>query len=75
MHDLEPSRGDTRAFVRGKYWYDFELKDENRPFKQISDDGRVMSTRSSGAEILDTFIAQRYEIAGFPAISASACRW
>ncbi|MDH4656834.1 DUF1302 domain-containing protein [Pseudomonas sp. MAHUQ-62] len=66
VHDLELSRGDTRAFVRGKYWYDFELKDENRPFKQISDDGRVMSTRSSGAEILDAFIAQRYEIAGLP---------
>ncbi|WEJ74730.1 DUF1302 domain-containing protein [Pseudomonas sp. PSE14] len=66
VHDLELNYGDTRAFVRGKYWYDFELKDENRPFKQISDDGRTMSTRSSGAEFLDAFIAQRYEIAGRP---------
>ncbi|MNN01531.1 hypothetical protein D3C81_1141510 [compost metagenome] len=60
------SYGDTRAFVRGKYWYDFELKDENRPFKQISDEGRSMSSRSSGAEFLDAFIAQRYEIAEHP---------
>ncbi|WP_370601622.1 DUF1302 domain-containing protein [Pseudomonas nitroreducens] len=66
VHDLELNYGDTRAFVRGKYWYDFELKDENRPFKQISDDGRSMSTRSSGAEFLDAFVAQRYEIAGRP---------
>ncbi|WP_422421866.1 DUF1302 domain-containing protein [Pseudomonas sp. GZD-222] len=66
VHDLELSYGDTRAFVRGKYWYDFELKDENRPFKQISDDGREMSARSSGSQILDAFIAQRYELAGHP---------
>ncbi len=66
VHDLELSYGDTRAFVRGKYWYDFELKDENRPFKQISDDGREMSARSSGAEILDAFVSQRYELADNP---------
>jgi len=66
VHDLELSYGDTRAFVRGKYWYDFELQDEHRPFKDISDDGRVMSTRSSGAEFLDAFVAQRYELADRP---------
>ncbi|MCY1280148.1 hypothetical protein D9M69_265150 [compost metagenome] len=66
LHDLELSYGDTRAFVRGKYWYDFELKDEHRQFKEISDEGRVMSSRSSGAELLDAFVAQRYELAGHP---------
>nr|WP_166363549.1 DUF1302 domain-containing protein [Pseudomonas akapageensis] len=63
VHDLQLTYGDTRAFVRGKYWYDFELKDEDRPFKQISDEGRDMSARSSGAEFLDAFIAQKYSIA------------
>jgi hypothetical protein len=28
IHDLELKYGDTGVFVRGKYWYDFELKDE-----------------------------------------------
>ena len=66
VHDLELSYGETRAFVRGKYWYDFETKDENRPYKQISDDGREMSARSSGAQILDAFVSQRYELAEHP---------
>ena len=29
LHDLELKYGDTGVFVRGKYWYDFELKDED----------------------------------------------
>ena len=41
------------VFVRGKYWYDFELKDESRPFKDISDSNRKQGAQSSGAEILD----------------------
>ncbi|MGH8486745.1 MAG: DUF1302 domain-containing protein, partial [Pseudomonas sp.] len=32
VHDLELKYGDSGVFVRGKYWYDFELKDEHRPF-------------------------------------------
>src|SRR3546814_7982622 len=40
LHDLELKYGDTGVFVRGKYWYDFELKDESRPFKDISDSNR-----------------------------------
>ena len=40
IHDLELSYGDTGAFVRGKYWYDFALQDETVEFKDISDDGR-----------------------------------
>ena len=30
IHDLELKYRDTGVFVRGKYWYDFELKDESR---------------------------------------------
>ncbi|HEX5841094.1 MAG TPA: DUF1302 family protein, partial [Pseudomonas sp.] len=30
IHDLELKYRDTGVFVRGKYWYDFETKDESR---------------------------------------------
>lgn len=48
IHDLELKYGDTGVFLRGKYWYDFELKDENREFKDISDSGRKEGAKSSG---------------------------
>lgn len=66
IHDLELKYGDTGVFVRGKYWYDFELKDESREFKDISDKGRPMGARSSGGEILDAFIYHNYSIADEP---------
>ncbi len=28
IHDLELKYGDFGVFTRGKYWYDFRLKDE-----------------------------------------------
>lgn len=66
IHDLELKYGDTGLFVRGKYWYDFELKDESRPFKDISDDGRKPGAKSSGAEWLDTFVYHNYTIGDQP---------
>jgi hypothetical protein len=33
MHGLELKVGDSGLYVRGKYWYDFELQDDSRPFK------------------------------------------
>lgn len=66
IHDLELKYGDTGVFVRGKYWYDFELKDEDREFKQISDSGRKEGAKSSGAQILDAFIYHNYSIANLP---------
>jgi hypothetical protein len=56
IHDLELKYGDTGIFVRGKYWYDFELKDESRPFKDISDSNRKEGAKSSGGQILDAFV-------------------
>lgn len=41
------------ALVRGRYWYDFELKDENRQFAPLSSDGQ---DNASGGEILDAYI-------------------
>ena len=66
VHDLELRYGDMGAFLRGKYWYDFELKDEDRPFKPISDQGRERLAQASGAELLDAFVYYNYAIADLP---------
>ncbi|MFF7108664.1 DUF1302 domain-containing protein [Pseudomonas sichuanensis] len=66
IHDLELKYGDTGVFVRGKYWYDFELKDEHREFKDISDSNRKEGAKSSGAELLDAFVYHNYNIADLP---------
>ncbi|MEE1922426.1 DUF1302 domain-containing protein [Pseudomonas sp. 148P] len=66
IHDLELKYGDTGVFVRGKYWYDFELKDESREFKDISDSNRKEGAQSSGGQILDAFIYHNYSIADQP---------
>ncbi|MEN8639272.1 DUF1302 domain-containing protein [Pseudomonas sichuanensis] len=66
IHDLELKYGDTGVFVRGKYWYDFELKDEQRLFKDISDSNRKEGAKSSGAELLDAFVYHNYNIADLP---------
>ena len=66
IHDLELKYGDTGVFVRGKYWYDFELKDENRQFKDISDHNRKEGSKSAGAQLLDAFVYHNYSIADLP---------
>ena len=66
VHDLELRYRDSGAFIRGKYWYDFELKDESRLFKDISDDGRKIGAKASGAEILDAFLYHNYSINDLP---------
>ena len=66
IHDLELKYGDTGVFVRGKYWYDFELKDESRPFKDISDNNRKEGAKSSGGQILDAFVYHNYSSADAP---------
>ncbi|MBV4451163.1 MULTISPECIES: DUF1302 domain-containing protein [Pseudomonas] len=66
IHDLELKYGDTGMFVRGKYWYDFELKDESREFKDISDSNRKEGAKSSGGQILDAFVYHNYSIADQP---------
>ncbi|HEX5844373.1 MAG TPA: DUF1302 family protein, partial [Pseudomonas sp.] len=65
-HDLELKYGDTGVFVRGKYWYDFELKDESRLFKDIDDSHRKTAAQSSGAQILDAFVYHNYAIGEQP---------
>jgi len=66
IHDLQLKYGDSGVFVRGKYWYDFELQDEDREFKQISDHGRKEAAKSSGFQLLDAFAYHNYSIADMP---------
>ncbi|GLZ88035.1 hypothetical protein Pres01_40860 [Metapseudomonas resinovorans] len=66
IHDLELKYGDTGVFVRGKYWYDFELKDESRLFKDIDDHNRKEGAKSAGAQLLDAFVYHNYDIADLP---------
>jgi len=66
VHDLELRYRDSGAFIRGKYWYDFELKDESRLFKDISDSNRKTAAQSSGAQILDAFIYRNYVAGDLP---------
>ena len=66
IHDLELKYGDTGVFVRGKYWYEFELQDESREFKDISNSNRKEGAKSSGGQILDAFVYHNYSIADQP---------
>jgi hypothetical protein len=66
IHDLELKYGETGVFVRGKYWYDFELKDESRLRQDILDDNRKEGAQASGAELLDAFAYHNYVIAELP---------
>lgn len=65
-HDLDLRYGDSGLFARGKYWYDFELKDESQRFQDISDSNRKEGAKSAGAELLDLFVYHKYEINGLP---------
>ncbi|GLK87790.1 DUF1302 domain-containing protein [Pseudomonas turukhanskensis] len=66
IHDLELKYGDTGVFLRGKYWYDFELKDESRELMDIDDSHAKMGAKSSGYQLLDAFVYHNYAIADQP---------
>ncbi|WP_371367946.1 DUF1302 domain-containing protein [Pseudomonas sp. QL9] len=65
-HDLELRYGDSGVFLRGSYWYDYALRDENQRFKNVEDAGRVTSNKSAGAELLDAFVYHNFAIADEP---------
>ena len=66
VHDLELRYGDSGAFLRGKYWYDFETKDGSQRFYDINDDGRNPLVQSSGVALLDAFVYHNYFIGNNP---------
>ncbi|MFV0926612.1 DUF1302 domain-containing protein [Pseudomonas palmensis] len=66
VHDLELKRGDSGAFVRGKYWYDFELKDGHQHLYDIQDDHRERGAKSAGVQLLDAFVYHNHELGEQP---------
>ncbi|MEB0048408.1 MULTISPECIES: DUF1302 domain-containing protein [unclassified Pseudomonas] len=66
IHDLELKYGDTGVFVRGKYWYDFALQNQDLEFKNVSNEHRNEGAKSSGGQILDAFVYHNYSIADEP---------
>jgi hypothetical protein len=51
------------GFLRGRYYYDFELKDESREFKELND--RV-SDNASGADLLDAYVFSDWYFGNVP---------
>ena len=66
VHDLQLKYGDSGVFLRGKYWYDFELKDGHQDFKDVSDNGRKEAAKSAGYQLLDAFVYHSYAITDMP---------
>ncbi|WP_442512542.1 DUF1302 domain-containing protein [Pseudomonas aeruginosa] len=62
VHDLQLSWGNSGVFLRGNYWYDFELKDGSRELYDIDDSGRLTAAKASGAQLLDAFFYHNYSI-------------
>jgi len=57
------------AFVRGRYWYDFELKDENRavdPVGQRRELNSQAKDNASGAEFLDAYVFSDWYFGNVP---------
>ena len=65
-HDVELRYGDSGAFLRGNYWYDFETKDGSQRFYDISDSGRDPLQKGSGVQLLDAFVYHNYTIGNNP---------
>src|SRR5690554_7647816 len=65
-HDLELRYGDSGAFIRGNYWYDFETKDGSQRFYDISDSGRNPLQKGAGIQLLDAFVYHNYSIGNNP---------
>ncbi len=76
-HDLQVSYENYGAFVRGKYWYDYALNNNDVNYGQTSD-GFVPSnstlddsefndlSKFSGAQILDAFVYGEFDVADMP---------
>ena len=61
-HAVELKYGSGGAFLRGRYWYDFELQDE----QGLADGGRLPGARSAGGQLLDAFVYRDYRLGEQP---------
>jgi len=66
VHDLELRYGDSGAFIRGKYWYDFATKDGHQNYYDIDDSGRPPLVKGAGVALLDAFVYHNYFIGNNP---------
>lgn len=72
VHDLELKYENFGLFTRGKYWYDFKLKDEKFAHghsangyaddAKLNDDNFSDFAKFSGVELLDAFIYGEFEL-------------
>ncbi|SNC66859.1 Protein of unknown function [Marinobacter sp. es.048] len=51
------------ALVRGRYWYDFELKDESREHVELNEEA---SGNASGGELLDAYVFSDWYFGNVP---------
>src|SRR5690606_817175 len=65
-HDLELRYGNSGAFIRGNYWYDFETKDGSQDFYDIDDSGRHPLQKGAGIQLLDAFVYHNYSTGNNP---------
>lgn len=61
VHDIEFRYGNFGAFVRGRYWYDFELKDEQSQRRYELPD-KALDEAAAGTELLDAFVWANFEV-------------
>lgn len=76
LTEVELKKGTMGAFVRGKAWYDYALKDENvrlgsqnngyRSNKPLSDRGFERLNKFSGTYLLDAYVYDTFEVADNP---------
>jgi hypothetical protein len=76
LHDIQLTKDNYGAFVRFKYWYDKELKDENRAHghspnayavnSPLNDDGFSDFAKFSGIELLDAYIFTSFDLGNVP---------
>ncbi|MCG8610298.1 MAG: DUF1302 domain-containing protein, partial [Pseudomonadales bacterium] len=72
VHDLLMSYENFGVFARGKYWYDFELKDEGvqhghgangyQAGRGLNDDNFSDFAKFSGVELLDAFVYGEFDL-------------
>ena len=62
VHDLQLTWGNSGVFVRGNYWYDFELMEGSRELYDIDNSGRLQAAKASGGQILDAFVYHNYQV-------------
>jgi len=76
VHDINITKDDFGAFVRFKYWYDKELKDESRahghiansyiPGATLNDDGFSDNAKFSGFALLDAYVYGAFDFGDVP---------